>query len=103
LKMHWRQGLDARRAFLLLVCLSLMAMLVQTGLSVLHPLEVINSDVDGQHACPLSHAAAALTVAPRLLPEIGLAFAYLPEFSPWFGRSPFLHPLAPRPPPTSLL
>jgi hypothetical protein len=101
--MRWQQGLDARRAFLLLACLSLMAMLVQTGHSALHPLEVINSDADSQHACPLSHAAAAFIVAPPLLPATGLPCACLPEFSPWFGHSRFLHPLAPRPPPASLL
>ena len=95
----WRRGLDARRAYVLLACLSLAALFVLTSHPALHPLEVINPDANGHHACPLSHVAAALVTALPWLLGAGLALARLPHPLPWFGHSYFIHSLAPRPPP----
>ena len=99
----WRRGLDARRAYVLVACLSLAALFVLASHPVLHPLEVINPDTNGPHACPLSHVAAALVTALPWLLGAGLALARLADPFPWFGHSYFIHPLAPRPPPASFL
>jgi hypothetical protein len=99
----WRRGLDARRAYVLVACLSLAALFVLASHPLLHPLEVINPDTNGHHACPLSHVAAALVTALLWLLGAGLALARLADPFPWFGHSYFIHPLAPRPPPASLL
>jgi hypothetical protein len=99
LKILWLQALNGRRAYVLLACLSLAALFVQASHPALHPLEVINPDTDGHHACPLSHSAAALIIALPWLLGAGLSLARLPDPFPWIGHSRFIHPLAPRPPP----
>ena len=103
LKLLRLRGLDARRAYVLLACLSLAALFVQASHPALHPLEVINPDTDGHHACPLSHVAAALITALPWLLGASLGLARLPDPYLWLGHSAFCHPLAPRPPPATLL
>jgi hypothetical protein len=83
----------------LVACLSLAVLFVLLSHPALHPLEVIDPGVDGHHACPLSHTAAALLIALPLLVGVGLALdcPYNPLL--WLGHSCFIHRLAPRPPP----
>jgi hypothetical protein len=98
----WRHVLNGRRAYLLLSCLSLAVLLVQVSHPALHLHEVIDPGTDAHHACPLSHAAAALLVALVWLMGAGLSLDRPTDPLPWFGHSRFIHPLAPRPPPAYL-
>ena len=97
--MLWLQAFNGRRAYVLLACLSLAALCVQVSHPALHPHEVINPGTDAHHACPLSHAVAALLVALLWLIGAGLSLDRFPDPLPWLGHSRFIYPLAPRPPP----
>jgi hypothetical protein len=66
---------------------------------MLHPLEIIDAGADGHHACPLSHAVAALLIALTLLTCAELFLGQPRDPLPWLGHTSFLHRLAPRPPP----
>jgi hypothetical protein len=102
LYISWRHALNGRRAYVLLACLSLAVLLVQVIHPALHLHEVIAPGTDAHHACPLSHAAAALLVALVWLMGAGLSLDRPPDPLLWFGHSRFIHPLAPRPPPAHL-
>jgi hypothetical protein len=80
----------------------LAVLFIQAGHPALHPLELISPGADAHHACPLSHAAAALLILLPLLLGVGLSFSHPPDPLPWFGHSRFIHALAPRPPPAQL-
>jgi hypothetical protein len=95
--------LNDRRAYVFLVCLSFAVLFMQLSHPALHPLEVINAGADWQHACPLSHATAALFIAIPLLVAAGLSLDRLQDPLPWLGHSRFIHLLAPRPPPAQPL
>jgi hypothetical protein len=99
LYMSWRYVLACRRAYVLLTCLCLAMLLVQVSHPALHVHEVINPGADAHHACPLSHAVAALLVALLWLIGAGLSLDRLPDPLPWLGHTRFIYPLAPRPPP----
>ncbi len=100
--MPFRHMLNDRQAYVFFACLSFAVLFMQVGHPALHPLEVINPGIDGQHACPLSHMAAALLVAQPLLLGAGLALDRLHNPLPWFGHSCLNLSLAPRPPPAHL-
>jgi hypothetical protein len=101
LRIPWPFAPIGRRGYLLVACLSLAVLLVPLSHPALHPLEVVNPGADRQHACPLSHAAAALLIALPLLMSVGLWLHPLHDPLPWLGHSYFIHCLAPRPPPAS--
>ena len=95
----WTHALMCKRAYALVACLGLVLLFVQLAHPVLHPLEVIDPVADEQHACPLSHTAAALLIALPLLVGVGLALDRLSDPQLWLGHRCFIHRLAPRPPP----
>jgi hypothetical protein len=99
LRIPWPLALIGRRGYLLVACLSLALLFVQVSHPALHPLEVVNPGADWQHACPISHAAAALLIALPLLMGAALWLERLHDPLPWIGHSYFIHRLAPRPPP----
>jgi hypothetical protein len=99
LKMFWLQGFHGRRAYSLLACVCLAALVMQVSHPALHPLEVINPDTDADQACPLSHVAPALITARPCLLGTGLSIARLLDPLPRFSHFRFIHPLAARPPP----
>jgi len=85
---------------LLLGLMAFMVVLVQGSHPGLHPLELIDPGADLQQTCPVSHIVSDLA---SHLPEPALARLMLggvlaPDL--WPERLVFIHPLAPRPPPT---
>jgi hypothetical protein len=97
-----RMGWRSRFLYVLYVLLSLTLLFVQASHPALHPHEVIDPGADRQHACPLSHAAAALPIALPLLLYGGLPLERLHDPLPWIGHTCFIHHLVPRPPPAQL-
>src|SRR6266498_4469546 len=102
LRIPWPHALIGRRGYLLVACLSFLVLFVQASHPALHPLELIDLGTNGHHACPFSHAAAALLIALPLLMAAGLSLGRPHDPLPWFGHCCFIHPLAPRPPPAQL-
>jgi hypothetical protein len=96
----WPANGIGRWGRLLLILLSLVVLSVQVCHPALHPLEIIDPGGDGHHACPLSHAVAALLTALSLLICADILLGPAREPLLWLGRICFLHRLAPRPPPT---
>jgi hypothetical protein len=90
----------SRWALPLALLLSLVVLFVQLSHPALHPLEIIDPGADEHHACPLSHAVAALFIGLTLLHWAKLALGQPCEPLPWLGHSCFIHCLAARPPPT---
>jgi hypothetical protein len=102
MRIPWLPAHLGKHGSLLIACLGLAVLFVQLSHPGLHPLEVIKPGADGHHACPLSHAAAALLIALPLLMGAGPSLGGPHEPLPWFGHASFIHPLAPRPPPAQL-
>jgi hypothetical protein len=102
LRLPWAHTLIGKRGSVLITCLSFAALFVLVSHPALHPFELINPGADAQHACPLSHAAAALLIALPLLMIVRWPLGRLRSLLPWCYHSCFIHSLAPRPPPAQL-
>src|SRR5919109_1911189 len=102
LRIPWLHAPIGRRGYWLVACLSLAVLFVQASHPALHPLELISPGADAHHACPLSHAAAALLIALPLLMVVEPSLDRLYSPLPWVSHTCFIHPLAPRPRPAQL-
>jgi hypothetical protein len=80
--------------------MAFMVVLVQGSHPGLHPLELIDLGADLQQTCPVSHIVSDLAshLPEPALVRLMLGCVLAPDL--WPGRLVFIHPLAPRPPPT---
>ena len=98
---HVRPGGRSLRALIAGLAVFLL-LLVQAAHPALHPHEVINATAGDQQLCPLSHTAAALGALFAPLIALAVIRLQMPAPQPWAAHPDFLHPLAPRPPPSPL-
>ncbi len=81
---------------------ALLLLFVQATHPGLHPHEIIGAGADVSQVCPLSHVTVDLEILLTLLLLLAVALRQVLAPQPWVDHPDFLHPLAPRPPPTSL-